>query len=402
MTQMQETAPALTGFVRIDHRILNLRKPSLITVISRPAGGKTAFLLSSTKEMADYDIPVAFYSFDMTKDQVERRLQKIHEGLYQEDSVAIHDCMNPNFDFFEERNLSVIRDKGYKIIYIDGLLHLQKCKEGTTLSLGETMRRLKNLVKELQVDIIVSLGVTDFEIDEDIESFDLTSPVSEDIDEPLLQYSDALIFLDRPAFNNTEKRDNTEIIEAYVFNNPEGFAGSEELSFDRKHIRLRELESAEDVNMKLLGEYVTTVFIVCLEGTDEALHRAYRASIRMLADFSLDYGDEGEPQYLDFNWTFIDKYRVLTVKTDGAGFSHDFSQIPGISECLWIMYDELSGSYSSNDAEGIILKRKALFGIPEADYEVDGDAVSEVSGTIGWSPENPEILETEAPEDLPF
>ena len=402
MNQMLETDPAVTGFVGIDHMILNPRKPNLITVISRPAGGKTAFLLSSTKEMDNYDIPVAFYSFDMTKDQVERRLQKIHEGMYQEDSVAIHDCLDPDFDFFEERNLSLIRDKGYKIIYIDGLWHSQNGKEGIMSSLGETMRHMKKLVKELQVDIIVSLEVKDFEIDKDIYSFELTSPASEDIDEPLLQYSDALIFLDRPAFNNSEKRDNHEIIEAYVFNNPEGFAGSEELLFDRKHIRLRELESTENVNMKLLGEYITTVFIVCLDGTDDALHHAYRSSIRMLADFSLDYGDEGEPQYLDFNWTFIDKYRVLTVKTDGAGFSHDFSQIPGISEYIWVMYDECSGCYSSNDTEGIILKRKALFGIPEANYEVDGESVSEVAGTIGWSPENPDSLETDAPEDLPF
>lgn len=402
MKQIQETAPAVTGFVGIDHMILNLRKPNLITVISRPAGGKSAFLLSSTKEMADYDIPVAFYSFEMTKDQVERRLQKIHEGMYQEDSVAIYDCLDPNFDFFEERNLSVIRDKGYKIIYIDGLWHSQKGKEGIMSSFGETMKHLKKLVKELQVDIIVSLEVKDFEINKDLDSFELTLPASEDIDEPLLQYSDALIFLDRQPFNNSKKRDNHEIIEAYVFNNPEGFAGSEELLFDRKHMRLKELESAEEANKKLLGEHVTTVFIVCLEGTDEALHRAYRASIRMLADFSLDFGDEGEPAYLDFNWTFIDQYRVLTVKTDGAGFSHDFSRIPGISECLWVMYDEGSGWYASNDVNGEILKRKTLFGIPEADYEVEGDSVSEVSGTIGWSPENPEILETVAPEDLPF
>ena len=388
MNQMLETDPAVTGFVVIDHLILDVRIPNLITVISRPAGGKTAFLLSSTKEMDNYDIPVAFYSFDMTKDQVERRLQKIHEGMYQEDSVAIHECLDPNFDFFEERNLSLIRDKGYKIIYIDGLWHLPEGKDGITPSLGETMRRLKKLVKELQVDVIVSLDVTDFRINKDTDSFELTSPVSEVIDEPLLQYPDALIFLDRPAFNNSEKRDNTEIIEAYVFNNPEGFAGSEELSFDLKHIRLREMVSLEEANKKLLGEHVTTVFIVCLDGTDEALHHAYRSSIRMLADFSLEFGDDGDPGYLDFKWEFIDKYRVLTVKTDGAGIMHDFSEIPGITECIWVAYDDGSGWYESNDSEGKILSRKELFGIPEQDYEVNREAVSEDSGTIGWSPEN--------------
>lgn len=158
---------------------------------------------------------------------------------------------------------------------------------------------------------------------------------------------------------------------------------------DTSHNNLFE-QSMENNN--ILEDPVTTVFIVCLDGTEEALHHAYRSSIRMLADFSLDFGDEGEPGYLDFKWDFIDKYRVLSVRTDGAGFNHDFSQIPGISECIWVMYDENSDSYFSNDAKGSILNRKELFGIPEADYEVDGNAVSEVSGIIGWSLENPDIL----------
>ena len=162
------------------------------------------------------------------------------------------------------------------------------------------------------------------------------------------------------------------------------------------------MESVKETNKNILEEPVTTVFIVCLDGTDEALHHAYRSSIRMLADFSLEFGDEGEPGYLDFKWEFIDKYRVLSVRTDGAGFNHDFSRIPGISECLWVMYDDNSGLYCSNDTKGSILNRKELFGIPEADYEVDGDMVSKTSGTIGWSPENPESLGTHASEDLPF
>lgn len=162
------------------------------------------------------------------------------------------------------------------------------------------------------------------------------------------------------------------------------------------------MESVKETNKNVIEDPVTTVFIVCLDGTDEARHHAYRSSIRMLAENSLEFGDEGEPEYLVFKWDFIDKYRVLTVKTNGAGIMHDFSRIPGITECLWVIYDDCSGWYESNDSEGKILSRKELFGIPEADYEVNGEAVAEVSGTIGWSPENPVILEIDAPEDLPF
>ena len=388
---MQTKTPAVTGFEGIDNLILKPGKPKLITVISKPAGGKSAFLLSSAKELADSDIPVAFYSFDMTKGQVERRLEKIHEGVYQEDSVAIHDCLDPNFDFWGEGNLSLIRDKGYKTLYVDGLWNLENKNSKTLASrikILDMQKQLQKLVKELQVSVIVSLDVKDFKINKETGWFEITSSTLEDIEEPFLQFADALIFLDRPACNTSEKRDKDEIIEAYVFNNPEGFAGSEEFLLDRKHIRLREMESLEEANKKLLGEHVTTVFIVCLDGTDEALHHAYRSSIRMLADFSLEFGDDGDPGYLDFKWEFIDKYRVLTVKTDGAGIMHDFSEIPGITECIWVAYDDGSGWYESNDSEGKILSRKELFGIPEQDYEVNREAVSEDSGTIGWSPEN--------------
>ena len=405
MTQMLETDPVVTRFEGIDKLILNPGKPKLITVISKPAGGKSAFLLSSAKELADSDVPVTFYSFDMSKDQAEKRLEKFREGVPEEASLTIIDCLDQDFDFFEERNISLIKEKGYKTLYVDGLWNVVNNDTKTLASRIKTLemqKQLKKLVKDLQVSVIVSLDVKDFKINKDTGWFEISSTTLEDIEEPFLQFADALIFLDRPAFNNPEKRANPEIIEAYVFNNPEGFAGSEELSFDRKHIRLRELESADEANKKLLGEHVTTVFIVCLDGTDEALHHAYRSSIRMLAENSLEFGDEGEPQYLDFNWSFIDKFRVLTVKTNGAGIMHDFSRIPGITECLWIIYDDCSGWYESNDSEGKILSRKELFGIPKADYEVDGDAVSEVSGTIGWSPENPDILEIDAPEDLPF
>ena len=159
------------------------------------------------------------------------------------------------------------------------------------------------------------------------------------------------------------------------------------------------VEAGKETNKNEIEDPVTTVFILCLDGTDDALHYAYRSSIRMLADNSLEFGDEGEPGYLDFKWTLIDKYRVLSVKTNGAGIIHDFSKIPGISECLWIMYDDCAGIYYSNDTEGTILNRMELFGIPEADYEVDGKYIAETSGTIGWSPDNPDRLETDIYED---
>ncbi len=73
-----------------------------------------------------------------------------------------------------------------------------------------------------------------------------------------------------------------------------------------------------DVNDKF-----ATLLKVALKGSDEALQQAYRHSLRMIAEYDLE-----------FRWEWIDGYRVLTVLTDGAGINSDFSQIPGLSECI--------------------------------------------------------------------
>lgn len=404
MTATQTLTQTITGFEGIDKLIVNPEKPKFITVISRPCGGKSTFLLSSAQKLDDSNIPVAFYSFEMSKSQVERRLEKIRGGVDEEESITIVDSLYfaSEYDSFIEKNFAFIKDSGCKTVYIDGISHLDTKSSGTLMNSIKTvvmLKHLKKLVKELDVSVIISLNVKDLQINKGIGSSEITSSTLHDVKKALQQHVDALIFLNRPAFSNPEKRDNPEIIEAHVFNNPEGFAGEEKLLFDRNLARFEVRESAESDNNDILGEQVSTVFIACLDGSDEALHHAYRSSIRMLADHNIDFGDEGEPGYLDFKWEFIDRFRVLTVKTSGAGIMRDFSNIPGITDCLWVCYDDNSGMYTSNDTKGEILNRKKLFGIPEADYEVEGDSISEVSGTITFDIDNPESLQVDFSEE---
>ena len=397
MTTPQIFTPFVTAFEGLDKLILNPEKPKLITVISRPADGKSAFLLTSARELSDSHIRVAFYSLEMSKHQVHRRLEKIRNGVVVDEKIAIYDSFHFDADYesFLERYLDKIKGNHYKTIFIDGISNLASKDSETSTSLSkisEMLKHLQKLAKELDISVIISLNANDLQIYNDSGIPEIISPPSCDLKQALKQYADVVIFLDRPAFCNPEKRDNPEVITAHVFNNPEGFAGEEKLLFDRNFARFEDSTLIEKHNNYIPEEPVTTIFIACLDGSDDALHHAYRSSIRMLADHSLEFGDEGEPEYLDFNWSFIDKYRVLTVKTNGAGITYDFSKIPGITECLWVIYDDGSGWYASNDSEGKILNRKELFGIPEADYEVDGETVAEVSGTIGFDQDNPEEL----------
>lgn len=133
---------------------------------------------------------------------------------------------------------------------------------------------------------------------------------------------------------------------------------------------------------------------VCLKGTPEALQTAYRKSIKMLAEFDMEYGPESQPDNLEFRWEWIQGYRVLTVKTDGAAIAADFSNIPGIEECLWVLHNTTAAIAQSNDAEGIILNRKETFGIPEDEYgyEIISDGTPEADGDMSFDPSNPDVI----------
>lgn len=134
------------------------------------------------------------------------------------------------------------------------------------------------------------------------------------------------------------------------------------------------------------------VFKACLKGSKEALQAAYRRSIRALAEFDMKFGPESQPDDLLFTWEWIDGYRVFTVATEGQGIQIDFSDIPGVTECLWALYDYGAAIAQSNDIHGIILSRKELFGIPEDDYEAIEGLLAGSYGTISFDPNNPDAL----------
>lgn len=71
-----------TGFYSLDKLILGLQKKELIVVAGRPSIGKTAFALSMTADAAlDEKAGVAYFSLEMSKEQVTERLMSIVAGV---------------------------------------------------------------------------------------------------------------------------------------------------------------------------------------------------------------------------------------------------------------------------------------------------------------------------------
>ncbi len=113
-----------------------------------------------------------------------------------------------------------------------------------------------------------------------------------------------------------------------------------------------------------------TVFVVALKGAKEALQQAYRRSVRMLAEFDKEFGADSQPDRLEFRWDWIDGYRVLIVCTDGAGITGSFSDIPGIEEAHYALYDYGAAIAQASAGANPLMLDKSHFRLPECDYEI--------------------------------
>ncbi len=71
-----------SGFVAVDKKTLGWQRSDLIIVAARPSMGKTAFVLTMARNMAvDYDQPTAFFSLEMSAEQLMMRLIVAETGI---------------------------------------------------------------------------------------------------------------------------------------------------------------------------------------------------------------------------------------------------------------------------------------------------------------------------------
>jgi len=225
-----------SGFTLLDNMTNGWQKSDLIIIAARPAMGKTAFVLSMARNIADKDIPVAVFSLEMSNDQLATRMlvnvtelpsEKIKKGQLSIDEMK---RMNQGLDYLAQKpiylddtpSLSVfefatkarrlVRDKGVKIIVIDylqlmnasGMAYGSREQEVSTIS-----RSLKQLAKELMVPIIALS-----QLNRSVESRDKQDkrPQLSDLRESgaIEQDADMVLFIHRPEYYKLEyMSDNT-------------------------------------------------------------------------------------------------------------------------------------------------------------------------------------------------
>ena len=217
-----------TGYSGLDNMTSGWQNSDLIIIAGRPAMGKTAFALSLAKNIAiDAEIPVAFFSLEMSNVQLMNRMlsnvcevsgKKIMNGQLDDgewkrldrnvrrlQGKPMYVDDTPGMSIFELRTKArrLVREKGVRIIMIDylQLMNANGAKFGSRQEEVSTISRsLKGLAKELDIPII-ALSQLNRTV-ENRDGIEGKRPQLSDLRESgaIEQDADMVIFVHRPEY----------------------------------------------------------------------------------------------------------------------------------------------------------------------------------------------------------
>ncbi len=279
-------------YTQLDKMTAGWQNSDLVIMAARPAMGKTAFALSMAKNIAfEQDIPVAFFSLEMSKVQLMNRMisnvceipsEKIKNGQLAPHEWAQLDGKisslygkplylddTPSLSVFELRTKArrLVREHGVRVIMIDylqlmnasGMSFGSRQEEVSTIS-----RSLKGLAKELNIPILAlsqlnrgtenRVGTTPGSTNE------AKRPQLSDLRESgaIEQDADLVLFIHRPEYYRIFKDDNGNDLrgkaEIIIAKHRNGAVGDVLLTFKGEYTRF---ENPDDsLRVPLPGETV--------------------------------------------------------------------------------------------------------------------------------------------------
>lgn len=236
-----------TGFNDLDKLTSGLQKSDLILVAARPSMGKTAFTLNIAAYVGLHGGRVAFFSLEMSKEQLMQRMlcseggldaSKLRNGELNEQEwnslVSVADKLSRVPIFIDDTagiTVTELRSKarrleaeyGLDLIVIDYLQLMQgrpnKNGDNRQQEISEISRSLKALARELNVPVIALS-----QLSRSVESRQIKRPMLSDLRESgsLEQDADIVMFLYREDYydKDTEHQNITEINIAKHRNGP--------------------------------------------------------------------------------------------------------------------------------------------------------------------------------------
>jgi len=179
MNENGELTGTPTGFNELDSRG-GLQSGSLMIIAAETSMGKTSLALAMAKNSIERGAKVAFYSMEMTMNEISARILATQSGISSSSflygklsdselrTAMAHTCQDYKKNFFLDDNSTSSLDKiiasirALKIKYnIDGafvdylqMLNVNMKSTNKEQAMGDAARRLKNLAKELNIWIV--------------------------------------------------------------------------------------------------------------------------------------------------------------------------------------------------------------------------------------------------------
>jgi replicative DNA helicase len=260
-----------SGFKELDALTAGFQKSDLVVIASRPSMGKTAFSLAITENVALKSGPVAFFSLEMSRDQLAQRLLCSHArvsshrlrrgrlkdveltnltlaaGPLSDAPIYIDD--SPTISVLEmkakTRRLKS-RPDGLSLVVVDYLQLIRgpKSVENRQQEISFISRSLKAMAKELNVPVI---ALSQLSRQVELRGGDRRPQLS-DLRESgaIEQDADLVMFIYRPAFYGKTVDDEgnslENIAEIIIGKQRNGPTGTTKLAFVKEYASFQELE----------------------------------------------------------------------------------------------------------------------------------------------------------------
>ena len=258
-----EATGVLSGFTDLDNHINGFQPSDLVLIAARPAMGKTSLALNiATNAAVKYNVPVAIFSLEMSKEQLANRIlcsealiesEKMRRAQIDGDEMrklvmTINELSKAPIYIDDTAGITVAEIKGkckklkmknqLGLIVIDYLQLIQgNTREGRQNEVGENSRLLKILAKELDVPVI-----TLSQLSRASEKREQHRPVLSDLRDSgsIEQDADMVMFLYRDDYYN-EDSEKKNIAECIISKFRNGSTGTVELGWRKQYTKFTNL-----------------------------------------------------------------------------------------------------------------------------------------------------------------
>ena len=262
-----------SGFFDLDSFTQGFQKSDLIIIAGRPSMGKTALALNiSSNIIKNSNLPVLFFSLEMSKEQLTYRLLtnetditnlRLKTGnLYKDDWVKLNstiknlsalpffidDTSNPSIQDIKAKIKKILFEQNQiGLIVIDYLQLMQNGKfktDNRAQELSQITRSLKILAREFNVPIIALS-----QLSRNVESRVNKRPILSDLRESgsIEQDADLVLMLYRESYyNSTELSENInsiDSVELIIAKQRNGPIGTIDLNFDSSRTKFLNIDS---------------------------------------------------------------------------------------------------------------------------------------------------------------